>query len=80
MNSRAAIIRNLSDMFYLAAMKMEAQVTKLSRSILGFVNEDFLFGMCNGGMIPNALLKLPFRNCFKSRTADYTYGTNGNYI
>lgn len=46
MNSRPAIIRNLYELFYIAAMKTEAHSTRLSKSINGFINERLLISRC----------------------------------
>lgn len=53
MNSKAAVTRNLSENFYLAALKMESQVTRLSQSVLGFMNENYLYGMYDNHLFFN---------------------------
>lgn len=43
-NSKKALLRNLYENFLLAATKMVFQASQLSKSIRGFINEQYLFG------------------------------------
>lgn len=43
-NSKTTVMKNLEGIFLLAAHKLMARLDKLEKSVLGFVNEDFIAG------------------------------------
>ncbi|KAG2208288.1 hypothetical protein INT47_006144 [Mucor saturninus] len=75
MNSKQAIVRNLYELLYIAALKTEAHSRRLCGSIIGFINESFLIGMCDRFNTPILFINLRFRYCFEDWTADNSNAT-----